>query len=506
MELLYGPIVNAYNIIFLGLLISMKKPNYVKPFILSLILVILGFGTYWLEFKKKPNPENEVETGKKVFPFLANATIKKISIYNPKKNHHFLFECLDYQDKKCTIADKSRWQMIEPKLIKADDASVDQLLTTMQHLIVAQVIDVDQEDPNLQEGILRDYHVAQQDFSKALKISLELESKSIDLIFGEKHPMADEMVGNSTAAVLSDKPHYIFMIPNHFLANLEKSLTHWRDKKLFELDKKDIEGIQLITSNQQIIQIKKKDNVWNLMNKNIDYPADPDKIESLMNTLTSLKVQQFLAENAPQTKTLLNGAKHTFKVLVQKQNRNIIINFYNKMIDQSEKTFLTLSARPGAFEIDPTVKTKLDKTISELRVTHLIKNADRFQIESFTISSKDYPNGIKLNKKADEQWTFENNGQPIPFAEAKINHFLEVFFQDNIKNFVPKKIPPHEHLKVIVQYSQKEQKKSLLFWKEANHVYCKDLDSTQDEVFLMDPTIANLIPWDKEFFNQKNEV
>src|SRR4051794_13751996 len=106
----------------------MSQVSWNRQLALPTGLFVLGSLAYWLEFKHKPQKEAQEEQSKKMFA-IKDTPVKAISLATPTQT--FSFSCADYNNKLCKPGDHSKWDLLEPAKIRADDSNTNALLTTL---------------------------------------------------------------------------------------------------------------------------------------------------------------------------------------------------------------------------------------------------------------------------------------------------------------------------------------------------------------------------------------
>src|SRR4051812_20676130 len=105
----------------------MHHVNWNRQLGLALALFVLGTVAYWHEYKHKPQKEATEEASKLVFQ-IKDTQIQSVSVVH---NHKMLtFECIDFAAGLCKPNDQSKWEVRVPSKLKADDSSVNSLVTT----------------------------------------------------------------------------------------------------------------------------------------------------------------------------------------------------------------------------------------------------------------------------------------------------------------------------------------------------------------------------------------
>ncbi|MBI2712710.1 MAG: hypothetical protein HYX41_07655, partial [Bdellovibrio sp.] len=86
----------------------MTNVNWTKQLVLSALLLTLGMGAYWLEFKHKPEQEDKTEQTKKVFQ-VKDTPVQGLKLVDPQSSLSFV--CVDFASKLCKTGDVSKWEI-----------------------------------------------------------------------------------------------------------------------------------------------------------------------------------------------------------------------------------------------------------------------------------------------------------------------------------------------------------------------------------------------------------
>src|SRR3990167_9006572 len=141
----------------------MSQPNWGKQLPLAVALVVAGGIAFWLEFKHKPMKE-ELEEGEKKAFVLRDRAVESLRIVDPAAT--FTFKCADDVAKLCKPGDSSKWNVTEPKAVKADETSVNTLLSTLTNLQAKDVVDLRQEPAEKKGALFAEYGLAKESIAK----------------------------------------------------------------------------------------------------------------------------------------------------------------------------------------------------------------------------------------------------------------------------------------------------------------------------------------------------
>ncbi len=244
----------------------MNLMKFKSTILLAVIFVGLILYVYFYEIVGGRKRSAEEEEKNKVFHFKRDE-IEKVIVNRP--------------DITMTFRKKEKeWWIETPVKYKGNELNINSLLSQIE---IAE-----------NEGTVSETGEDAQNFGLApnpLKLYFVLKNGEKDSVqIGTKNP-----IGNAVFA-RKDNNSEIFLTNYMILTNMEKDLIDFRDLKLLEIDKNDINRIVLTYPNQTIDLKKTGFKEWEIQ-KPIKFSADLTAITNILNTFDEAKIKRFIDEH-----------------------------------------------------------------------------------------------------------------------------------------------------------------------------------------------------------------
>lgn len=230
-------------------------------------------GGYIYFFERGPAKKEE-EKKPKVFNNFVADDIKEIQIEN-------LGTTLTAEKKPIILQkdDKDTWHILSPETFGADESTIRSMLNAIGDFNPDVTID---KPANLKDFGL-DPPVAR----------CTLKSKagtSFTILIGNK-----DMTGSSAYVKTSDKDA-VYLAASYMADSLHKGINDYRDHSFFKTDSVVAKKIQITRGGKTIVFEKDKNNIWNI-SRPLTAKADPGKVRDLLNNISSLHIQDFVADH-----------------------------------------------------------------------------------------------------------------------------------------------------------------------------------------------------------------
>ncbi len=492
----------------------MTQVSWTRQLGLAAVLLALGTLAYWAEFKHKPEKEATEEQAKKLFS-LEGTSIQSIRLGSPAHSDVVL-NCLDLSSKLCKPGDPSKWQITEPVQLRADDSNVNTLISALNHLNSGDIISLKDESAEKRAALLKDYGLDPESRKVAKRIEVITEKGTTVLFVGGTHPIGDNTFAIEKKLTKGEPPSetvddtQIYLIPNHFKANLEHDITYWRDKKLLTVASHEIESFQLVGRNGELSG-NRKDHPWTLNSHSRDLPGDPDQINNLLNAAAGLSAKAFVSDHKTDesARTALHGASQVLTLTLWKEKGSapqapepITLTLLQKKVgSEPSHLYAIVSNADPVFEIEPGSLNRLDKSPSDLRLSKLLTTLERFNVKRLEFSGKPIgPSPLILTQK-EGKWTSEGANQDLD--TSKVQNLLDRLSGTKVKEFLTgASTPKGDEEGLTVKTSDDKKSHTWIFWKTGSNLYARDTESHSGEVLLMDQSMAETLPWNRDFFYQ----
>lgn len=478
---------------------SKKQPNWIKPLAMAVLLCVLGYGAYWLEYSRKPKAEAQEEANKKLLD-LKDSTVLSMVVVDGKRR--FKIVCSEPDKNLCRPNENGKWKLEEPVSTKADDGNANALVTSIHNLSVSETIDLGlEETPRKRDELLKEYKLSKELLSDpgARRVEVTLAGgKAVSLYFGETHPVGDQLF-----SLRSDQDLKVKLVASYFKSTFEKDLGYWRDKKLFTILPADVQAFVL-----NRMKVSKKDGQWTI---DPDLPGDIENIDGLISAATYLTAKGFASDNKTDSKarSALSGARLITKLeLLPSQ---ITMQLYEKGVGKNAQYYATVSNLESVFEMDPSTKKRVEKTLKDLRLSKLMTSVERYTAKKIEMRGHALGETPLVLTNKDGNWTFDSkekveSGKTVD--PEKMQALLEKLSSNQIIEFIPIQSAgslPKEAASGVtytVFEDGSDKKREFLIWKFADKVFAKDLMSARKELFRLDPSVKDKLLWERGFLNK----
>lgn len=413
--------------------------------ILAFVLFILGTFYYWYEYQKKPALDKIEETKKKIFAVDQNAEIDSIQVrYQDKeKSYNIDFECKD----NCKMsATNSKWFIISPIKFAADDANLGSLLSSLATLSVTESIPIEGDlEKNLEKfGLSKDKR-------ENSRVTVKYKSQTINLYLGDDTAVDGSVYAYVEAQGLSSDR--VRMISSYVKGYLTRSLSYWRNKKLFTFASSQIEKIILTNPNTTVpIELIKENSDWFLPYK---VPADNEVIDTFTTGIAFMSAKEFVSDNKSKDRSkfkFANKAKYRVQLQVGASKTDaslgahkVILEIYegspprlNENVTKADDVqhvptslYAILSDKDFIVELDKPSTDKFGKKLSEFKYKYLLHGKDKENIRKIKVSFRKANNFVDMKADDTGVWTIGSPSGIVDFDSVSFNETVKKF--GNIK-------------------------------------------------------------------------
>lgn len=511
----------------------MQKVNWTKQAALAATLLVLGSVAYWLEYKHKPEKESKDEQSKKIFA-VKDKAVTSFTIHDGA-GHVFAARCSDTTGKLCKAGDNSKWELISPIKLKADDANANALLSSLNNLSTGETISLKEETPEKRASLLKEYGLdaTARSQSGTKRIEVTTPNETTTLYLGLNHPIGDSIFGVIAKGAAGVNPvvneDKVYLVPTYFKTNFDHDLTYWRDKKLLTLSAHEIGSFDLKAPRAQVHGAR-KDGQWTLAAPTAAaFIGDIENIDNLLTAATFLTAKNFASDNKGDAKgkAALKGTRPVVTLTMQPEKGDkaevpapITLTLYQKggaipkpsqagkSAALDGKIYATVSNLDPLYELEPNALDRFDKQLKDLRNSKLISSMERFTAKKLEFSGKPLGATPLVLIDKDGNWSIE--GHPAVVANAKVQEVLEKVSGNRIQEFLNTANAPKgesDGLTLKITDDKGVLKRQLVLWKSGpakdEKLFARDLANKEKEIYRVDPAIIGALPWSRDHFEQK---
>jgi len=302
------------------------------------VLAVLGGALYWSNRRQKADAAKPAtDTTPKILSIpddqITQVTLKKTG-------------------GDTTVLDKSaggKWQITEPKPMRADQDAVKSLVTAVGTLNGDTTVTdkaTDLSAYGLSTPIL-DVTVTKKD------------GKSQDILLGDDTP-----TGGGTYAKLAGNPH-IYTIASYVKSNIDKSSNDLRDKRLLTFDQDKVTRVDLQPAGGPAIEFgKDNQNDWQIL-KPKPLRADGSQVDELIRKLKDAKMDAAISdEDAKKAAAAFASGTKVAVATVSDANGTEELEVRK---DKDKNYYAKSSAVPGIYKVTADVGDGLDKKLDDFR-------------------------------------------------------------------------------------------------------------------------------------------
>jgi len=302
------------------------------------VLAVLGGALYWSNRRQKADAAKPAtDTAPKILSIpddqITQVTLKKTG-------------------GDTTVLDKSaggKWQITEPKPMRADQDAVKSLVTAVGTLNGDTTVTdkaTDLSAYGLSTPIL-DVTVTKKD------------GKSQDILLGDDTP-----TGGGTYAKLAGNPH-IYTIASYVKSNIDKSSNDLRDKRLLTFDQDKVTRVDLQPAGGPAIEFgKDNQNDWQIL-KPKPLRADGSQVDELIRKLKDAKMDAAISdEDAKKAAAAFASGTKVATATVSDANGTEELEVRK---DKDKNYYAKSSAVPGIYKVTADVGDGLDKKLDDFR-------------------------------------------------------------------------------------------------------------------------------------------
>jgi hypothetical protein len=372
----------------------------------TIFLLLLAGGLYcYLRFyeSKQPTTEEAEELSTHVVPQLDTDSIDGITINN--------------NETKIQLSKRdNQWQMDAPVKDRADDAAVQQLLSTIDSLEKETTIKSDGKNDE------RDYGVAKPNVT----LQLSGSGAPAEILFGKD--TAFEGKEYLRLANSSD----VYVVPTDLRTQVTKGVDDFREHRLSDVAATQVTGVNLKTAAGEIEIVKDHDH-W-VIDKPIKARGDDEKVSDLIAKVLNTRIDSFVSsDQAGAANTALNDAVGTVAITAEGVDKPVELAL-SKPIDNSGKVYAKLSTRDASLILPASISQVLNLKPADVRDRHLIR-LDLNTVDRIHIAPAGKPE-ILLARKG-EDWTIKslndkaaNSGAVQAMANTLTNQLVASFVSD----------------------------------------------------------------------------
>ncbi len=201
------------------------------------------------------------------------------------------------------VKEGNNWNIEKPGKFRADDSAVNSILSKLENGKAKSVIS--------------------ENLDNAKKLRLNRPEIEVDLYLGESKAHKKIIFSsllNNVSNVKDDSRPQIFTIDSLFIKDFDKSLFDFRDKKITNFVKDNIDSVAVYQGDSTVVMVKDTSNNWKFSTGEM---LKSWKMNSVLNAISNLSAKKFVKENVKSSTKY--GLINPERKLQFYQNHNLII-------------------------------------------------------------------------------------------------------------------------------------------------------------------------------------
>jgi hypothetical protein len=331
--------------------------SYKTTLVIAVLLILLGGYAYWFEYKGGQKKEEQKEKEKTLFE-VKKEDVTRIQI-----------DGLDPKPVMLAPSGKDAWMMNQPLQARADQGTVDRILSAFEKVKYKEVIE---EQPKN----LSSYELDKPKMT--IQLSLKGNAQRVVSI-GAKNP-----IDNVYYIKVNNDPR-VYLAEGTVGELTTITLLDLRDKKLTDFSAEKVESISMKTA-QIDLQFKKENGVWKIL-KPVQSPASDSEVTSLLSSLENLRATSFMDDpSADVTQYGLDKPLASVELVLEKGLRQKLD--FGKT---EQETYCRIEGNPAIAAVGDTLNATFEKKLEDWREKKVLA-FNRFDVEEFRakIAGKEY--------------------------------------------------------------------------------------------------------------------
>lgn len=300
--------------------------------------ILLGLaGALWYSEKHPPKPK-EPETKTEKVIAVEQDKIQRVQVAHPAGGDTITLQ----------KGDDGKWRITEPKQYKADESSVNSMVSNLASLNADQVVaekNTDWTSYGLEPGKLK------------IDVSLK-DGKQYKLTLGDDAPTSSGIYARL------DGDQRLFTIASYVKSSLDKPVADLRDKRVLPFDSDKVSRVT-VTTEDHTLEFGKAGSTWQIV-KPKPMRADNNAVDDLVRSVRDANFDSVLDESdKPPAKYSLSSPYATFEAVDPAGAHRLVIGKEGK---EKDVTYYAKSSdMPGIFKISSSVADGLSKNLDALR-------------------------------------------------------------------------------------------------------------------------------------------
>jgi hypothetical protein len=315
----------------------------VKPLRLLIAVVILGGlgGAVWYSERHPPSPETKTNTASQKILTVPQDQVKRLQFTRPGgSGDEFTLE----------KGDDGKWKVTEPKVYKADETTLNTMLSNLTSLTADQVLSENNTD----------WATYGLDPPKLVVTMTLKDGKQNKVSFGLDAP------ASSVVYARLNQDGKLFTVPSYVKASLDERLVDVRDRHLMPFDDSKVARV-VLTANGQTLEFSKAGSDWQILKPRL-MRADTFSVDDMVRSAHNLIFDSVIDESGkPPAKYSFSSPYEVLEVTDASGTYALTVGREKQKDSTTYTYYAKTTAMPGVFQISSTVPDALNKNLDSLR-------------------------------------------------------------------------------------------------------------------------------------------
>jgi uncharacterized protein DUF4340 len=323
--------------------------SYKTTIIIAVLLALLGAYAYFYEYKGGEKKEQAKEKEKTLIE-IKKEDVTGIQVHTDKGDSIVI-----------TSSGKDAWQITKPLQTRADESTVDRILSAFENLKYKEIIE--EKPSDLAQYELKPPHQ-----------TIQLQTKKGDkkVLIGAKNP-----VDNVYYIQVNNDPR-VYLAESGISDVATTSLQDLRDKKLTDFSADKVQSLSLKTDKLDL-QFQRQNGIWKMV-KPMESPASDTEVTSLLSSLESLRATRFVDQPSSDLSQYgFNAPLATVELSLEKGLHQKIL--FGK---SGEETYAQIEGSPSIAAVGDSLNATFDKKLEDWREKKVFL-FNRFDVDEFQV-------------------------------------------------------------------------------------------------------------------------
>ena len=371
--------------------------------ILAALLVVVCTFAYWLEVRKAPQQKRDQESGSHLVNIDQTREVESVKVFDRVRGIDVELHCKAH----CKLSEpNAEWVITAPLAFPADESNVGTFITGVMASTVQETLKLEGDiDTALQPFGLG--KVKREEQKAVIKFAKDAEPYTIYL--GENAAVGDNMYVYVTGP--ETKKDVVRIVPGYLKNNVQRNLSYWRSKRLFNFATSEVEGFRL-TNPAGTVELTRVGTEWYLSGKRL---ADNEAVDTFITGLAFMNALEFVSDDKEKDRKKFDipvSRGHFSLVLKIAKRPDLALEVYDFTKDGQPRLYALLSDKNFIVTLERTNADKFTKKDEAFRYHNLLTAAEKQGVAQ-----------VNVRLAGNENFSFKLENMAWKLAMGKIESF-----------------------------------------------------------------------------------